>query len=1331
MPIIPKEERPCNDVAERIIGNLGIAAIQRVEEALGLEDELRRILLDAEKKAIKLLGAGDLLEELEDALYQADDLLNDKSSQPEAAGNERTTKLVGLFLCSTSRLKKVGSKIRGIEKELVERRAHEFRSELVSKKGLKDPSYGLLESKDVIGRNGDRKEILKLLLQNDNKMEQGNVVVVPIVGSEGLGKTQLAKLIFNDDVVKEHFKARLWISGFDTLRLDYQLRYNLLPQKIEGKRFLIVVDDLCSNDRIKLSFLRDLLRSGEKGSRVIVTTRTMEIAQSVMAAVKTRHDLDSEGEKRIYHLGCIDENASLALMRKSMRLKEEEPKGLKEMVGKCEGNPLAIRARGHMFYLENLGTEWQKSLDKWDIEKISQERESALGVLKLYYEHLPTFLKPCFAYCGLFPKNYEIDVPTLINLWMSQRFILFSSSTECPEDVGYKYVMELHKRMFFEKVKIDEWGKITRCKMLSLMHELAREVAGIECATLGLEEEENIQSKTRHVSFDFHLDSPWQLTDSLYQGKRIRTIILPSQLQWQIEGRSGKSICDTIVSNLKYLRTLDLHNSGIKVVSDYIGELRHLRYLDLSQNTDIKVLPKSICALSHLQTLKLNYCGRLKELPREIRKVTSLRDLEIDSCYSLTHMPPGIGELTNLQTLSEFVLSSKRSADEQLDELKSLNSLKGELRIKNLKLGMDATRAKLDEKTYLRSLMLIWDIDRSSSDGKEEIKPNSNDLEDEKTTVEELKPNSKDLDNEKTTTKELKPQSNLKDEKKTTEELKLHSNDPSDERTTTKELKPHSKYLKDEKRKTEELKTKSNDVKDENPTTEELKPNSNDLKDEKRKTGELKPKSDDAKDEKTTEELKQNSNDPKKGKTTTEEPKPNSNDVEDEKTTEELKQNSNAPKDGKTTTKELKPKSFDIKHEKMTTVELKPNSNDLNDQKEEIKPHSNDLKEEKMTTKELKPHSNDVKDEKNTTEELKPHSNDLREEKRTKEELKPHSNDVKDEKTTIKGSKPHSDDLRDEKLTTKELNTLSSDVKDEKTTTEELKTNSNDLKDGQPTTEEHKPHSNLKELSLFAYSGFQFPSWLPLHENLVKFSLWKCMKCRSLPPLNGLPRLKVLALEDMTDLEFISEKVSGQKFFPSLKELRLIDLPKLQSWWSYLDKTPKPTKFPSLSELTIEDCPNLTSMPFSEHLQVLVLKNTSWTPFHQIQKTTTDESTISLPQLRSLRLVCVSIIDLNKNWQSLPNLESLTFDHIPYIDTLSEELKHLKKLKELHIWRCNKLNDISKCIVNLESLKTLSLKFCLNLKLPIETISFLAKLPSLEVEDCPKVEYVLNKRFSS
>lgn len=111
-------------------------------------------------------------------------------------------------------------------------------------------------------------------------------------------------------------------------------------------------------------------------------------------------------------------------------------------------------------------------------------------------------MKHCFTYRSLFPKDSIIDVQTLINLWMAQGFIKLSDPSQCLEDVGYDYFMNLSWRCMLEAKEIDEWGSVTKCKMHDLVHDLAISVGGTECILLTSLNEAAICEETHHVSFD-------------------------------------------------------------------------------------------------------------------------------------------------------------------------------------------------------------------------------------------------------------------------------------------------------------------------------------------------------------------------------------------------------------------------------------------------------------------------------------------------------------------------------------------------------------------------------------------------------------------------------------------------------------------------------------------------------------------------------------------------------------------------------------------------------------------------------------------------------------
>ncbi|KAK4577325.1 hypothetical protein RGQ29_027730 [Quercus rubra] len=737
------------DVAARIIEKTGDLAVQELGLLWGIKDEIVRlgervstikaVLLDAEKKE-QTNQVKEWLKRLSDAIYDADDLLDDISTEAlrrevMISQNKKAKKVCIYF--SKSNPHAYALKLAHEVKEMMERldtigRDRELflleeRLEETHVRNRARETHSFVCAETVIGRENDKKAIIRILL--DSNVEE-NVSILPIVGIGGLGKTTLAQLVFNDDEVKKHFDQKFWVCVSDDFEvrvivqkimecakneepknLELNTLVKELKKEIDGKRYLLILDDVWNGDREKWLCLKNLLISGGKGSRILVTTREERVAR----IVKTM--------QQPYFLKGLNEHESWLLFKQMAFENGQEPTNPNiksigmEIIEKCIGLPLAIRSIGSLLYFKNSENEWL-SFKNNELLKVA----NILETLKLSYDHLPSYLKQCFAYCCLFPKDYKIHKPTLIKMWMAQGFIRSSSPNQCLEDIGNEYFMNLLSRSFFQDVEEDGKGNILQFKMHDLMHDLAKSIVASDRTTF-YSKEEDIHEKTHHVSFDRIFLSSSKIPVSLYKAKRLRTFHLPSQSQY-LYRILGKSACDAIVSSFKFIRLLDLHGTRIKKIPSSIGKLRHLRYLDLSNNS-IKMLPNSITRLHNLQTLRLTKCNLIKELPKDINKLVNLRYLEMDGCWDLTHLPRGLGQLTKLRTLSQFVIRKNTyfslRNNSGLKELYELNELRGTLMIRGLRHGKDAALeskdANIKEKPHLQGLALSWieeDVDESN-----------------------------------------------------------------------------------------------------------------------------------------------------------------------------------------------------------------------------------------------------------------------------------------------------------------------------------------------------------------------------------------------------------------------------------------------------------------------------------------------------------------------------------------------------------------------------------------------------------------------------------------
>ncbi|GMP78834.1 hypothetical protein CsSME_00034625 [Camellia sinensis var. sinensis] len=71
-----------------------------------------------------------------------------------------------------------------------------------------------VDDKQVVGRDGDVSTMIDMLLSSDNTVD--DLPVIAIVRMDGMGKTTLAQLVYNNEKVVKHFgDQRMWICVSD------------------------------------------------------------------------------------------------------------------------------------------------------------------------------------------------------------------------------------------------------------------------------------------------------------------------------------------------------------------------------------------------------------------------------------------------------------------------------------------------------------------------------------------------------------------------------------------------------------------------------------------------------------------------------------------------------------------------------------------------------------------------------------------------------------------------------------------------------------------------------------------------------------------------------------------------------------------------------------------------------------------------------------------------------------------------------------------------------------------------------------------------------------
>ncbi|KAE8669649.1 hypothetical protein F3Y22_tig00112226pilonHSYRG00056 [Hibiscus syriacus] len=166
------------------------------------------------------------------------------------------------------------------------------------------------------------------------------------------------------------------------------------------------------------------------------------------------------------------------------------------IVRRCNGLPLAAKAIGSFLRTTKTLDEWERIYESeiWDLP---ENQCGIIPALRLSYHHLPSHLKRCFAYCSIFPKDYEFKEEERILLWRAEGF-LQQKAKHLIKDIGKQYFQDLVSRSFFQISSKEK----SRFVMHDLMHDLAQLVAGNICCRLEDNKQQLVSHRSRYSSLE-------------------------------------------------------------------------------------------------------------------------------------------------------------------------------------------------------------------------------------------------------------------------------------------------------------------------------------------------------------------------------------------------------------------------------------------------------------------------------------------------------------------------------------------------------------------------------------------------------------------------------------------------------------------------------------------------------------------------------------------------------------------------------------------------------------------------------------------------------------
>ncbi|KAG2284220.1 hypothetical protein Bca52824_055440 [Brassica carinata] len=641
---------------------------QGVEEQFeGLKNDvekLRCFLEDAEAKKHTSATVKRTIKAIKEIVLDAEDIVETFVLMEELGNRRGITNTVRRFSCFSLERRGLAMDMKAvrerISKEIHDMQSYGVQQQVIVRERCMPPQdeqrqtfYIVDEEQPIVGMEKNIELVVGYLVEEDSSQ------VVSITGMGGLGKTTLARQVYNHETIKSHFLGGLaWVCV--SQQLERKCVWQTILQQLRSE---------CDVSKMMEGELR------EKIVRVLETQKALIVIDDIWREgdwdlikhvfLPKKVALHADKQCATFKPECLTFEDSWDLFQRiafpikdttKFKIEEDMKEIGMEMLKHCGGLPLAIKVLGGLLGKKYALHEWKRIYESINSNMVGGF-EDVFHVLCLSFEELPVYLKHCFLYLAHFPEDYKISVEKLSYYWAAERIPRTRYYDRASiREVADGYIEDLVKRnMVISKRDVDT----SRFKTLQL-HDMMREVC------LRKAEEENfVQTigtstanskspcKSRRLAVVRLCEKNFNV-DKEVKNPSLRTILFIDCMIWKATS--------LFFTRHKLMRVLDLSWAkfeGGKVPSS-IGKLIHLRYLSFERSNATQ-LPSSMRNLKKLLYLNLAVYAEVY-IPNILKEMRELTFLWLPkSLHDETKLE--LGNLVNLETLEFFSTKHGRVTD--------------------------------------------------------------------------------------------------------------------------------------------------------------------------------------------------------------------------------------------------------------------------------------------------------------------------------------------------------------------------------------------------------------------------------------------------------------------------------------------------------------------------------------------------------------------------------------------------------------------------------------------------------------------------------------------